>query len=214
MKIQLTIILSIAVVSGTVGQDRTLSADSDTVFWYKYYAGIKNQIGLEPIDKVQDDFYFRLWTGVNVIELRRSEDKVIGDVTYLVQQYKEKKEGKIYFKKTPLSSETTDHINDLINNYKIIELPTDRQIAGWEMGLDGITYFIETADKTSFSCKTHWTPTHYKEKLIEARRLVDFLEEINRIEELNAIGKRFMDRQPFSAWYNFIGSATIVSKIR
>jgi hypothetical protein len=214
MKIQFAILLVILVVTGTLGQDRTLSADSDTVFWYKYYAGIKNQIGLEPIDKVQDDFYFRLWTGVNVIELRREEGKVCGDVIFLVQQYKKNRVGRIYFKKTPLTTETSERVYALVNNYKIIELPTDKQINGWEMGLDGITYFIETAEKTNFSCKTYWTPTHYEDKLVEAKRLVDFLDEINRIEELNSIGKRFMERQPFSTWYNFIGSATIVSKIR
>jgi hypothetical protein len=214
MKIQFTILLVILVATETLGQDRSLSADSDTVFWYKYYAGIKNQIGLEPIDKLQDDFYFRLWTGVNVIELRRTEGKVTGDVTFLVQQYKENKEGKIYFKKTPLTTATTQQIYELINNYKIIELPTDKQINGWHMGLDGITYMIETADKTNFSCKTYWTPTHDKDKLIEAKQLVDFLNKINSIEELNSIGKRFMARQPFSTWYNFIGSAIIVSKIK
>lgn len=214
MKIQLTITLLIFGALAAVGQDRTLSADSDTVFWYKYYAGIKNQIGLEPIDKVPDDFYFRLWTGVNVIELRRSDGKITGDVTFLLQEYKERKVGKIYFKETPLTKETTEQIYDLINKYNILVLPTDKKIDGWETGFDGITYLIETADKTSFSCKTYWTPKHYKDKLVEAKRLVDFLDGINSIEELNSIGKRFMERQPFSNWYNFIGSATIVSKIR
>jgi hypothetical protein len=214
VKIQVTILLLISIVTGTLGQEKTMSADSDTVFWYKYYAGIKNKIGLDPIDKIKDNFYFRLWTGVNVIVLRRAEGKVSGDVTFLVQQYKENKVGKIYFKKTPLTTVTTEQIYDLINKYKIIELPTDKQIDGWEMGLDGITYIIETSDKTNFSWKTYWTPTHYKDKLVEAKRLADFLNKINSIEELNSIGKRFMERQPFSTWYNFIGSATIVSKIR
>jgi hypothetical protein len=113
-----------------------------------------------------------------------------------------------------LTTATTQQIYELINNYKIIELPTDKQINGWHMGLDGITYMIETANKTNFSCKTYWTPTHDKDKLIEAKQLVDFLNKINSIEELNSIGKRFMARQPFSTWYNFIGSAIIVSKIK
>jgi hypothetical protein len=160
MKIQLTILLLILFVTRTLGQERTLSTDSDTVFWYKYYAGIKSQIGLEPIDKVKCDFYFRLWTGVNVIELRRADDKIIADVTFLVQQYKVNKEGKIYFKKTPLTKETSERIYELINNYKIVDLPTDKQIDGWEMGLDGITYIIETANNTNFSCKSYWTQTH------------------------------------------------------
>jgi hypothetical protein len=188
MKIQITISL-ILIITGALGKDRTLSADIDTVFWCKYYTGIKNQIGLEPIDKIQDDFYFRLWTGVDVVEIRRAEGEISGDVTFLVQQYRRNKVGKVYFKKIPLTTKTSKRVYLLINNYKITEIPTGKQTDGWEMGLDGITYNIETADKTNFTYKTYWTPKHYKDKLAEAKRLVDFLDEINRIEELNAIGK-------------------------
>ena len=208
MKIE--VLLLILIVTRTLGQDRTLSTDSDTIFWHQYYDEIKNQIGLEPIDKVQGDFYFRLWTGVDVIELRKVGSTIIADVTFLVQEYKEDEEGKIYFKKTQITPATGVKIYDLISLYKVITLPTDKLIKGWGSGLDGITYFIETADERSYACKAYWTPTLYKDKLVEAKQLVDFLDEIDRIEELNLIGKAFIEQQPFSTWYSFIGSAVFV----
>jgi hypothetical protein len=43
--------------------------------------------------------------------------------------------------------------------------------------------------------------------------LVDFVENLNRIEELKTMKNKFMQRQPFSSWYGSIGGSTIVSKV-
>jgi hypothetical protein len=217
MKILVTISLLIFTTLIASGQDKFLTSDSDTVFWAKYYKTLKADIGLEPTEEIQADFYFRFWDGDKVIELKQVDGKLIGTSTFLVRQYRKKKqreESRLYFKKYDLTNQTTKMIFELVTKYKIIELPTDKQIPGWNQGLDGETYIIEQADKNSYSFKNYWTPTYHQDKLKEARHLVDFLDGLNSIEELKTLDKKFFDRQPFSSWYGSIGGSTIVSKVR
>jgi hypothetical protein len=213
MKIRFTILLLITIVTSAIGQDKILSSDSDTAFWFKYYKTYRNKIGLEATDKIDSKFYFRFWDGSKVIELRQKEDKYIGTVTFLLQQYKKNKEGRLYFTKNILTDKTTNLINELLTKYRISELPTDKQINGWDGGLDGIIYITEFADPDQYSFKNYWTPEIYKDKIPEAKMLIDFITQLNEIEELRLIGKKFMNRQPFSSWYTFIGSATIAVKV-
>ena len=213
MKNLLTILFLTFLNLTTVGQDKILTADSDTIFWSRYYKPLKNEIGLEPTDKIQTDFYFRFWDGIKVIELKRVNKKLLGTATFLLRQYKKSKEGRLYFKKSLLTDQSTEIISELLTKYKIIEMPTDKKITGWEGGLDGITYIIEHADNDSYSFKNYWTPTHYRDKIAEAKQFTDFVDNLNNIDELKTLGKKFMSRQPFSSWYTFVGSATITSKI-
>ena len=213
MKIQLAILILTLTTLTTVGQNKILTDDSDTVFWSRYYKTLKSEIGLEPTENIQTDFYFRFWDGRKVIELRQADNKLVGTTTFLLRQCKKSKEGRLYFKKNALTDQTTKMIFDLVTKYKILGLPTDKQIKGWDGGLDGITYLIEHADKNSYSFKNYWTPTHYEDELTEARQLVDFVDNLNNIDELKTLGEKFMNRQPFSSWYGSIGGSTIVSKI-
>jgi hypothetical protein len=199
MKIQLTILILTLTTLTAAGQERTLTADSDTVFWFKYYKTLRSEIGLEPTDKIQTDFYFRFWDGIKVIELRRVDNKILGTVTFLLRQCKRNKEGRLYFKKSLLTDKTTQIISDFAIKYKVIDLPTDKQIKGWDDGFDGITYIIEHADNDSYSFKNYWTPTHYQDNLTEAKQLVDFVDNLNSIDGLKKLRDKFMARQPFSS---------------
>ena len=198
MKMQLAALLLIFATLTTTGQSKVLTADSDTVFWSGYYKKIESRIGLEPTEKIQSDFCFRFWEGPVVIELRQVDNKLLGTATFLLQEFR--KEGRLYFKKYTLTEPTTKAIYDLVTKYKIKDLATDNQIKGWGGGLDGITYITEWADKDSYSFKNYWTPTHYQDKLVEAKRLVDFVGDLNKIVELNKLGGEFMEQQPFSSW--------------
>lgn len=212
MKILLTISLLTITTLTVSGQDKVLTADSDTVFWAKYYRILRSEIGLQPTDKIQTDFYFRFWDGKKVIEIKRVDNRLLGTATFLLRQYKKNKEGRLYFKKNVLTDKTTETIFELVTKYKVIDLPTDKLIKGWDGGFDGITYIIEHADMDSYSFKNYWTPTEYQDKLTEARQLVDFVDNLSSIEELKTLEKKFMDRQPFSSWYGSIEGGTIVSK--
>jgi hypothetical protein len=213
MKTRLTILLFILHASTAVGQDKILSADSDTLSTFKYFKNLRNKIGLEPIQTINSDFYFSFWDGIKVIELRQIDGKMKGTVTFFLQQYKRKKEGRIYFTKTALMDKTTDSIHELVTKFKIIEIPTDNQIKGWGGGLDGITYVSEFCDNKYYSFKTYWTPDEFQDKLSEARQLIAFIAQLDKIKEINEIGKKFMYLQPFSSWYSSIGGAEITTKI-
>jgi len=210
MKIGPTIMLLTIITLTSVGQDKILTHDSDTVFVFDWYNEILSHVGLKAIDKVESAYCFRIWDGLSTIEIKQQDSKLVGAVTYMVQQYKDKKEGRIYYRTYLLSDKTTEGIYRLINKYKLTELPTHRKISNWESGFDGITYITEFCDSRSYAFKTYWTPTYYKDEILEAREFLAFLSELNSIDELNLLGKKFWERQPFSRYYNFIGSATIV----
>jgi hypothetical protein len=217
MKKLLTMSLLILSTLIAVGQQKFLTTDSDTSFWYRYYKPISVEIGLEPTETIQSEFYFRFWDGDKVIELRQVNNKLIGTSIFLIRQYiknSKREEGRLYFRKYDLTEQTTQVIFELATIHKIIELPTDKLIHGWEGGLDGVTYITEHSDKDRYSFKNYWTPTLYQDKLKEAGQLVDFLVKLNGIGELKMLDRKFMDRQPFSSWYGSIGGSTVFSKTR
>jgi hypothetical protein len=212
MKTRLTILLLTIITIPTVGQYKQLTNDSDTVYLFNYHAKILKQVGLETIDKIDSKYCFRFWDGISVIELRNTDNKLNGTITFMVQQYRTRKEGKIYYKKSNLSEETTSKIQGLINNLNLIELPTDEQIPNWKKGLDGLIFITEHCDNSNFSFKSYWSPRSFEDKVPEAKTFLKFLDGLNEIEELNTLSKKFWDRQPFTNYHNFIGSATIITK--
>lgn len=194
------------------GQEKALTADSDITFLYGYYNTLGNKIKVDTARNINKEFFFRFWDGYKAIEIIKSNSEIEGNIIFFVQQYKRKKEGRIYSKHEPLTKANADKIYQLIVNYKLLELPTDDQIKGWEHGLDGITYVTEYADKNHYSFKPYWTPDAHNE-LVEAKQLLSFINEISQIQEINEKYAMFMQSQPFQSWYGGIGSETIVSKI-
>jgi hypothetical protein len=214
MKILLIIFLLTFTTLTTIGQVKVLTSDSDTIFWHDWHKALKAKIGLEPTDKIQADFYFRFWDGRKVVELKRANGKLTGTVTFLLRQYKAEKEGRLFFKKSVLTDSTTKLISDLVTGHRLVELPTGNQINGWGNGLDGITYIIEHANMDTYSFKNYWTPTHYQDKIPQAKNLVDFVDKLTEVGELKVLHEKFMNRQPFSSWFGSIGGMTIVSKVK
>jgi hypothetical protein len=207
------ILLLIAFKSTAFAQEKQLTADSDTVFWYRYYDPIRKLVGLRSPDSVNSDFYFRFWDIGSVLEIERKDGRLTGRVTHIVRQIKRNELGRTYFKATTLTEKTVYEIYDLLNKYHIVNLPTDERIEGWEQGLDGVVYIIETSDLDSYSYKHYWTPKASSDKLDEARRLVDFIEASRHVDELRSIGEKFMQCQPFTS-YSLLGSGTIITKIK
>jgi hypothetical protein len=211
MKVLISIFVIIIYSQIAFGQERVLSADSDTVFWAKYYKSIFKNTGLADIKNVNAEFFFRFWDGYRAIEIAKTNSKIIGNVTFILRQCKRNKEGRLYYRKIQLTYENSIKIQNLVLKYGLIELPTDKMIKGWKCGFDGITYFTEFADQNTYSSKNYWTPTAY-ENLPEARQLINFIGELNKIQELTEKGDEFMRTQPFKSWYSNNGSEIIVIK--
>jgi hypothetical protein len=210
MKTGLLIKILIIVSLCSSAQDKVLTADSDTAFVFSYYNEILGKVGLNSIDKVETSYCFRLWDGRCAIEIIQEDEKLVGRVTNMVQQYAGKKDGRIYYRANLLTENTTERIRELINKYKIDSLPPQNKITNWQSEHGGITYTIEFCDKTSYTFKYYWTPSHYRDKVAEAQELSTFLSEIYSIEELNLISKNFWKKQPFSMYYSFVGGAGVV----
>jgi hypothetical protein len=196
----------------TVGQTKTLTADSDTVFWYKFYSSLSSEIWTPQISKSNDEFTFRFWDGVKVIDLTYNQGQPQATAVFFLRQYKRNKEGRLYFKRFQITNEAATKIYGLVKKYDLIDLPTDKQITKWRQGLDGITYITEQSDRTTFSFKNYWTPVAQNE-VKEAGQILDFITELEMIDELKAKYKTFMGGQPFTSWYGGIQGETIVTKI-
>ena len=118
----------------------------------------------------------------------------------------------MYSKKFPISDATADRIYQLVLKYGILELPTDRRITGWVQGFHGVVYVTEHVEHSNYSFKTYWTPSAQR-SLSEAGELLDFMLELDRIDDIRNADQDFMSGQPFNSWYGGISEATIVTRV-
>ncbi|NVJ47341.1 MAG: hypothetical protein HWE07_09445 [Cytophagia bacterium] len=202
----------------TIAQERTLTVESDTTFWFNWRAELNRELDLQTIDNSTEEYEFRFWDGYKVIRLWESEDELKSEVIFFLREFKKRKnsynhEGRLYYNSQQLSEKTTKTINNIIQDFNILDLPTDNKIKGWTKGLDGVTYIVESSAPSSFSFKSYWTPTSFPE-LKEARFLQYFVEQINSIEQISKGFEEFMAKQPFKSYYAGIGSSAYVIKIK
>jgi hypothetical protein len=213
MRIILTLIVFTTLVPATIAQSKNLTSDSDTVFWYKYYRQLDREFGLEETNKVNTNYLFRFWDGGKVIEITRSKNKIEAIVVFFLRQYNEGENERIHFKLSKLSKESSSKIYNLVSKYNLDSMPTDKQITGWQQGNDGLTCIIEYTDNSTYSFKKYWSPESQKDTK-EAKLLLDFIDEMNQMEELKETRKKFMEKQPFSKWYKNISGGSVMSKGR
>jgi hypothetical protein len=199
-------------------QERQMTVGSDTLFWFNWQTELNSELGLVTIDKSNEEFEFRFWDGYKVIRFWNSGDEPRSEVLFFLREYKEKKdsydyEGRLYHSSQQLNEKTTKAIGNLIKDFGILSLPTDKQIDGWNQGFDGITYIIETSQPESYTFKNYWTPTSSPE-LKEARFLQYFVEQINSLQQIAEGFEKFMAKQPFKTYYAGIGSAVIATVVK
>src|SRR6267378_6314087 len=157
MKTWLTILILVFLSLISFGQKRVLTSGSDTLFWNSRYVSLANEIGLEKAENVTAEFFFRFWDQQKIIELRRNNGQLSGNVTFLLRQYRKNKKGRVYSKKFEISDADAERIYELVLKYGILELPTDKRINGWQQGFDGAVYVTEHVEQNNYSFKTYWT---------------------------------------------------------
>ena len=106
----------------------------------------------------------------------------------------------------------TDKVLKLINSLKINELPSDKNIKGWQQGLDGITYFIEYKVDNNYSFKNYWTPTS-QDSLAETQLILLFISSFESLPDFKNSSKDFQNEIPFDSW-TYPGSSTSVLRIK
>lgn len=195
------------------GQTRNLSGvlsqTGDTSLWYKYQKIVANDLSLIEIEKTSFPYYFRIWKTNQVLDVWQSENnKFFGLLTSWVTERtpaKEKPTERVLIDKTVLQSDSVQKIINLITSTKIIELPTDDSIKGWQHGFDGITYITEFSSKKSYSFKTYWTPKAQDTTLKEAKAVQIFVDKIFQLSNSLETWKKFEKTIPFEC-YNVGGS--------
>ena len=189
-------------------KDIQFSNDSDTAFWYRYKNGNIKQFNLGFIENDTNDYSFRFWSFGLVIKVT---DKS-GEIIRFVEASPNDKRKRIFVKRYPISSTSALQVRHLIDSLQIERLPSDKNIKGWQQGLDGITYFTEYKKGEQYSFKNYWTPTS-QDTLNEAIRFQNFVSGLDRILNLRDNSNHFQDDIPFDSW-TYPGSATSVLRIK
>ena len=195
------------------GQDNIhLLPDSDTAFWYTYKNSYVKDFKLGLIETDTAKYIFRFWSNGLTIKLTKNNSKYLGEVTRFVGQYPTKSKKKVFVKKTILLPNIVDKAFKLIDSIKINELPSDKNIKGWQQGFDGTTYFIEYKIDNKYSFKNYWTPTS-QDSLAEAKLLLYFISSLGNLLDLKNSSKVFQNEIPFDSW-TYSGSSTSVLRIK
>ena len=160
-----------------------LYANKDTSLWYKNYSKLQKELKFTNLIESTDTFRFRFWTHNQALVVwSNDKNKYFASVTSFAQRYDKKllKKNsyvidKVFFKTKTLDSLTAKNIFQQIESLKILGIPTDEKIKGWNQGLDGVEYLIETSDIKNYSFKEYWAPYIFADKLNEAKRIQQFV---------------------------------------
>ena len=213
MKLFLTLML-LYLLSGTVLAQKKfqLTNDSDTVFWYQYKSDYSKKFHLDFIENDTNDHSFRFWSVGLVIKVIDNANKSSGEIVRFVEAYPNDNNKTIFVKRYPISSTNAAQIRHLIDSLQIEGLPSDKNIKGWQQGVDGITYFTEYKKGVQYSFKNYWTPTS-QDTLKEAIQFQHFVSTLNKILDLENNTKKFQADIPFDSW-SYPGSSSAVLRVK
>lgn len=195
------------------GQDKIqFSPESDTAFWYTYKNTYVKDFNLGLIETDTSNYVFRFWSNGLTIKLTQNSRGYSGEVVRFVEQYPTKSKKKVFVKRKVILPDIADKAIKLTDSLKINQLPSDKNIKGWQQGLDGITYFIEYKVDNRYSFKNYWTPSS-QDSLKEADLLLTFISSLENLLDLKNTSKAFQDEIPFNSW-TYPGSSTSVLRIK
>jgi len=170
----------------SIPTSKNLRSDADTSFSFTSDRATASKIHLPDLRKSTDAFHFRLWSGRQALDIWTLESKrYFGAVTSYAQRYNAALFAKnnyridtVIFKQIALPNAKAKQIFQLIDSLAIISIPTDNQIAGWQEGLDGTEYRIETSTPSSYAYKTYWAPSLFTDTLWEARQIQTLIDKL------------------------------------
>lgn len=151
---------------------------------------------------------YRFWNTRYCIEISKTGTELEGKVFYAIQNLSDKTE--IFRKKFLLSKEQTQHIFKLIQEYGIIQLPTDSKIEGWKKGFDGNLLDIESNVNKIYTYKSYWTPSI--QNIPEAKLVLNFFEHIGNAVHSDNLIKTF-DSEHHYLSYRYWGTHYSIVKV-
>ncbi|TYR30804.1 hypothetical protein FXV77_21735 [Sphingobacterium phlebotomi] len=139
---------------------QTKEIKGDTAFLYNRNIELQKALELKDFEKSHDEFNFRFRNHGQVIEISKDSTKYNGIITNYVYHTRKANRDKteILSNKIILSPKQAEDIYNIIQISQILELPSDKYIANWKQGADGITYIVEHTDRKSYWFKNYWAP--------------------------------------------------------
>lgn len=196
------------------GQNKSVSIpiyeNGDTIYGYGWIKKLVNELKLESLTNTKENFRFRVWTSNQVIDISKDFGHVISfERAYSEKNHKRNREGKLYTSKAIIVSNTLNELHELIKNSGILTLPSEENIEGWKLGVDGITYTIEISTSEEYFFKTYWTPQVFPD-LKEAVIVLNFVKEIRKLLNLKMVYDQFFSTLP-NGCYN-TGDISVICK--
>ena len=158
-KLQIIIIPLLLLVQTIFSQTKEIKGD--TAYWYKRNVEFRKTLDLKDFEKSQDDFNFRFWNHGQLIEISKDSSVINGVIVNYIYHTKKanRSQTETFTNKILLTSKQSQNVYNIVQNSKILELPSDKNIEKWSQGMDGITYIIEHSDKKNYWQKNYWTPS-------------------------------------------------------
>lgn len=187
---------------------QTKEIKGDTIYWYKSNIELSKTLDLKNFEKSSDEFNFRYRDHGQVIEISKNDNEFYGTITNFIYHTTKAKNNKTesLSSKIILSAKQVENIYNIVQNSKILELPSDNNIKNWSQGFDGITYIIEHSDKKSYWLKNYWTPSS-QDSIPEAIIVLDLVKNLSETLNLNEEYASFKKTLPKYGCYNSGGNA-------
>jgi hypothetical protein len=194
-------------VTAASGQSKRLDSQSDTAFWCELKAQDAARIGLADLTTSTDSLHFRYWMENQAVEVWTYDfvhfDGIISNHTEKVETNTKTdapaQKRKFYSNKTKLSATEARNVFDLFDRAHMFQIPTDKQVKGWEGGLDGEEFILEYATGSTYSFRTWWTPT-FQHGVPEADTLVAVNQQLRRIINLGTNWNSFLATLPHGCY--------------
>ena len=200
-KLQIIIIPLLLLVQTLFSQTKEIKGD--TAYWYKRNVEFRKTFDLKDFEKSQDDFNFRFWNHGQVIEISKNSNELNGVIVNYIYHTKKANRNKTetFTSKIHLTSKQSENAYNIVQNSKILELPSDKNIEKWSQGMDGITYIVEHSNKKSYWQKNYWTPSS-QDSIPEAIIVMDLVKELSDTLKLKEVYTKFKETLPKKGCYN------------
>ncbi|AUP80910.1 hypothetical protein C1H87_20235 [Flavivirga eckloniae] len=182
---------------------QTKEIKGDTTYWYKRNIEFQKTLDLKDFEKSEGEFNFRFWNHGQVIEISKDSSKINGSIVNYIYHTKKanRSQAETLTNKILLSSKQSEDIYNIVQNSKILELPSDKDIENWNQGMDGITYIIEHSDKKNYWLKNYWTPST-QDSIPEAIIVLDLVKKLSDTLKLREVYTSFKNTLPKKGCYN------------
>lgn len=176
MTLRLTFLFTI-IVANTVAQKTFVG---DTVSWYNFKKNQHQQLGLEDLATSKNALTVRFSSSNEVVELSTWDYKVFDGQHVLFTSTNDKENGaqKYISEKRSISPDTAKLLYNLVMQYNILTMPSQEKIKGWNRGIDGMTYVIESSTPRQYAIKKYWSPSVIK-NVPEAVLMTEFLSKVS-----------------------------------